>query len=121
MAQAGRSSRNNPLHTPITLIFYLSALMMLLDVATTAIGLRMGGYESNFISAAIIHYDGLAGFELVKIPGVVMLVAASILVGLRWSAIHPLGRHAFAAVAFFCLFLTAAPVAHNLLEILPRL
>lgn len=105
----------------MTIIFYLSALMMLLDVATTAIGLRMGGYESNFISAAIIHYEGLAGFELVKIPGVVMLVAASILVGLRWNTMHPLGRHAFAAVACFGLFLTAAPVAQNLLEIFSRL
>ena len=105
----------------VIIIFDICAMMLLLDVATTAIGLRMGGHETDAISAAIIQYYGLVGFELVKLPGVAVLVGAAVLVCFRWNRMHPLGRYAFATVACFGLLLTAAPVASNLLMIVTRL
>jgi len=105
----------------VIIVFDLCAMMLLLDVATTAVGLRMGGHETDAISAAIIQYYGLAGFELVKLPGVAVLVGAAVLVCFRWNRMHPTGRYAFATVACFGLLLTAAPVASNLLMIVTRL
>ena len=96
-------------------------MMLLLDVATTAVGLRMGGHETDAISAAIIRYYGLVGFELVKLPGVAILVGAAALVCFKWNRMQPMGRYAFATVACFGFLLTAAPVANNLLEIATRL
>jgi preprotein translocase subunit Sec61beta len=94
--------------------------MLLLDVATTAVGLSMGGYESNVIAAGIIHYYGLAGFEMVKIPGVAVFVAVAIIVSLNWNKTSLGGRYALAAAAFLGFAVTVAPVANNLLEILGR-
>lgn len=101
----------------VTIVFLLCAMMLLLDVATTAVGLRMGGHETDAVSAAIIRYYGLVGFELVKLPGVAILVGAAALVSFRWNKMHPTARYAFATVACFGLMLTALPVANNLLEI----
>jgi hypothetical protein len=116
-----RSSRTRSLRVLVTVLFHVCALMLLLDVFTTAIGLRMGGRETVAISAAVIRYYGLAGFELVKLPGVMLLVGTAVLLNYRWNSMHPVGRYAFATVACFGLLLTAIPVATNLLEIATRL
>jgi hypothetical protein len=113
-------SRKYTFRIIVVATFLVCSLLMLVDVATTAVGLSMGGHESDVISAAIIRYYGLAGFELVKLPGVVILLGAAVFVCLKWNRMHAIGRYAFATVACFGLLLTAAPVANNQLEIFAR-
>ena len=73
------------------LLWGMVVVVMLLDVATTAIGLQYGLQEGNALVSAAIETFGIAGLLLVK--GLVLVLAATVAHRIpdRVSPVVPLG------------------------------